>query len=232
MRLHCTVMAKLTDELISFWGKCQKISMSHQILIKESDSGATLKSFYLDSEVWGMEELPIKKLCKGSWKNMHKSDCSCDGAALLYPLPPLNLEDFNDCQLLLVELKSKLVEKNFLHAVKQLVFTMLKLHSCFSLCVSYTTLSISLQMMLVCSDDDWLMWHVRGSKDLGELTEQEAIALRALARGLYICNLKDLIDMIGCQCYLSILPLSLLDLPVEFRVLCSGGKDTFSYNIQ
>ncbi len=87
-------MAKLTDELISFWGKCQKISMSHQILIKESDSGATLKSFYLDSEVWGMEELPIKKLCKGSWKNMHKSDCSCDGGGLALPASSSELGGF------------------------------------------------------------------------------------------------------------------------------------------
>lgn len=220
--------SKLMEELSTFFDKVKCVAPTRKIVITEEDTGAALKELHLSSASCDLEKLPSGTLCKGLWKDRHTYDLDCDGIVLL--------ADVNKGEpiLLLVELKSTLSEKSLFKAVRQVVISLLKMHTLFSLCSSYNGILSPVEILICCSDNSNLMNRMKAlsTEHDGHLSSEHKLYRSWLGkegeRTKFL--LRDVLNEISWAKGWSI-PASLLNLELVIQILCSEGRKAIEYSL-
>nr|WP_311447228.1 hypothetical protein [uncultured Porphyromonas sp.] len=221
--------SKLMQELSTFFCKVVKCKdPERRIVITEGDQGATLKELRLRSTSCGLEKLPSKNLCQGLWRDRHNHDFDCDGIVLLAD------KDKGEPTLLLVELKSKLTSKSLPKAVEQVVISLLKMHTLFSLCSSYNGILSPVEVLICCSDNSNLMSQMKAlsMRCDGHLSSELKLYRSLLGREGEKTKflLRDVLKVIGWANGWS-MPASLLNLELVIQILCSEQKDAIEHSL-
>ncbi|WP_455250922.1 hypothetical protein [Porphyromonas sp.] len=219
--------SKLMEELSTFFDKVKCVAPTRKIVITEEDTGAALKELHLSSTSCDLEKLPSETLCKGLWKDRHTYDLDCDGIVLLADLDKL------EPTLLLVELKSTLSEKSLFKAIQQVVISLLKMHTLFSLCGSYNGILSPVKVLICCASNDRMIdWLKNISvENNGHLSNVHKLCRRLLSsEGEEKFRLEDVLKEISWAQSCS-LPVSLLKLELEVQILCSDGEKTIVHSL-
>lgn len=219
-------MSKLAQELIFFFNKIPKVTSTQRITIKEEQDGAVLKKLNIDSTHYQLENLPKESLCEDLWKNKRTHDCNCDGVILI-------TDPTNNSQLLLIELKSKLEEEQFTKALTQIIISLLKIHTHFSLCASYEDLLRLPVKVIICGSDTmaWSDWIERKSiKQNGKLNKLDSLYRSLLGGNIKSIPLKDVLKKASWAQGWCI-PQNLLDIKLEIQILCSEGSPILPHTL-
>lgn len=219
--------SKLVKELVDFFNevKCPA-PPARSIIITEQDKGAVLKELHLSRTSGDLEQLP-SGICKGLWNGLHRCDNDCDGIVLLPNACG------GDPQLLLVELKSTLSEWSLFKAIQQVVISLLKMHTLFSLCSSYNGILSPVEVLICCSDNSNLMNRTKTlTEHDGHLSSAQELyrswLLREGARTKLL--LRDVLREIDWAKGWSI-PASLLNLELVIQILCSEGEKAIEHGL-
>lgn len=219
-------MSKLAEELSTFFNKVDSVAPTNNITIEETGHGASLQEVVLKCSSCDLEQLP-NEFCKGLWRDIHNYDYECDGT-ILVSSPHTSIP-----QLLLVELKSELKQKQFIKALKQIVISLLKMHSLFSMCDSYKGLSSPVKVLICCSNTaNWLkLLQNQSTADDGE-PKKENKMFRALLTGSQgqSFSLADVLNKIK-DTHGWCIPSSLLKVHLDIQILCSEGDATLDHSL-
>lgn len=218
-------MSKLAQELTAFF-KMPPVAPTNNIIIEESERSAILQQVTLKCPLCNLEQLP-NDLCKGLWRDIHIYDYECDGIILVsstHIRPP---------QLLLVELKSELKQTQFIKALKQIVISLLKMHSHFSICDSYKGISSPVKVLICCSNTaNWLKLLQNQSTVGNGKSKKENKMFRALLTGnqgqsFRLADVLDKIKDTDGWC----LPNDLLNIQLDIQILCSEGDASLDHSL-
>ena len=219
-------MSKLTQELTSFFNKIPQITPAQSITIEEGENNAGLNKLNLSSIYYQLENLPKERLCEALWEGKRTQDYNCDGVILI-------TDPKNNSQLLLIELKSKLLEAQFTKALAQIVISFLKIHTHFSLCASYEELLRLPVKAIICASNtmDWSDWIERKSTELdGKLSKEYKVYRSLLSGRTKTIPLKEVLKNVSWAQGWCI-PQNLLDIKLELQILCSEGSPILPHTL-
>jgi hypothetical protein len=222
-------MSKLAEELTAFFSKVTPVAPTNNIIIKETERGASLQQFTLYSS--GILEQIPSEFSKGLWRDIHNYDYECDGIILV------SSPDASIPQLLLVELKSELKKKQFIKALKQIVISLLKIHCHFSMCDSFKGLPSPVKVLICCSNiSNWLKL-LENQSTVGSLEPKKerskenkmfrALLTNSQGQSFYLSEVLNKIN----DTHEWHLPCNLLKVQLDIQILCSDGDASLEHSL-